>query len=166
MCCRFYWCEFRNRDGKQICWHLWCWIKSSVLPVPINGFSWESGKRRITNGCYLFFLFFFFLFHCVCWSDFIKLPTERLLLECAVSGNERDGERERSFTFLLSVCKRKRVSSVNDGDVEHGFHVRFIKTREHWPGHGWFNMSSSKESKRRKTTTNKQSSTKKPPKVI
>lgn len=40
------WCELWNREGKQVCWHLRCWIKSSVLPVIIyNTGAWESGNK-------------------------------------------------------------------------------------------------------------------------
>lgn len=154
VCCWFYWCEFRNREGKQIRWHLRCWIKSSVLPVPFNGFSWERGRQRKTNDFYFFIL----LFSIVCTDRIYKVAHWTLAaLMCSQWQWER--QREHSFTFCLSICECKRVSSMNDGDIKHSFHVRFIKTREDCPGHGWFAMSSSKVSRRRKTTTNKQTNT-------
>lgn len=57
VCCRLYWREFRHREGKQICWHLRCWIKTGVAPVPNIAASWECGKDRRDESCSLISLF-------------------------------------------------------------------------------------------------------------
>lgn len=121
-------CELWNCEGKQVCRHLWCRIKSSGLPLVIyNRRTWGSENKAHTHTSERIFFFL--------WPETTKSPCTR--------------QKQHYFTWLFPISHSNRVPSVDNGDGEHWFHFWFVKTRKHFPGMCWFHLSSCKISLKR-----------------